>query len=37
LKGTTDTESFRAYVEAVLIPTRRPGDVVVMELVNDNN
>jgi transposase len=31
LEGTTDTESFRAYVEAVLIPTLRPGDVVVMD------
>jgi transposase len=31
LEGTTDTESFRAYVEAVLIPTLRSGDVVVMD------
>jgi transposase len=31
LQGTTDTESFRAYVEAVLVPTLRPGDVVVMD------
>ena len=31
LEGTTDTESFRAYVEAVLIPTLRPGDTVVMD------
>ena len=31
LEGTTDTESFRAYVEAVLVPTLRPGDVVVMD------
>lgn len=31
LDGTTDTESFRAYVEAVLVPTLRPGDTVVMD------
>ncbi len=31
LEGATDTESFRTYVEAVLLPTLRPGDVVVMD------
>jgi transposase len=31
LEGTTDTESFRAYVEAVLVPTLRSGDLVVMD------
>ena len=31
LDGTTDTESFRAYVSQVLIPTLRPGDIVVMD------
>jgi transposase len=31
LNGTTDTESFRAYVQAVLAPTLRPGDIVVMD------
>ena len=31
LEGTTDTESFRAYVGAVLVPTLRPGDIVVMD------
>lgn len=31
LDGTTDTESFRAYVEAVLVPTLLPGDIVVMD------
>ena len=31
LEGTTDTESFRAYVDQVLVPTLRPGDVVVMD------
>ena len=31
LEGTTDTESFRAYVAAVLVPTLRPGDIVVMD------
>ena len=31
LEGTTDTESFRAYVAAVLVPTLRPGDTVVMD------
>jgi transposase len=31
LEGTTDTESFRAYVETVLVPTLRSGDLVVMD------
>ena len=31
LEGTTDTESFRAYVEVVLVPTLRPGDLVVLD------
>ena len=31
LEGTTDAESFRAYVQAVLVPTLRPGDIVVMD------
>jgi len=31
LEGATDTESFRAYVQAVLAPTLRPGDIVVMD------
>ena len=31
LEGTPDTESFRAYVSAVLVPTLRPGDIVVMD------
>lgn len=31
LEGTTDTESFRAYVDQVLVPTLRPGDIVVMD------
>lgn len=31
LEGSTDTESFRAYVQAVLVPTLRPGDIVVMD------
>jgi transposase len=31
LEGSTDTESFRAYVQAVLLPILRPGDIVVMD------
>lgn len=31
LEGTTDTDSFRAYVQGVLVPTLRPGDIVVMD------
>lgn len=31
LEGTTDTESFRAYVDEVLVPTLRPGDLVIMD------
>ena len=31
LEGTTDTESFRAYVSDVLVPALRPGDLVVMD------
>jgi hypothetical protein len=31
LEGTTDTESFHAYVGQGLVPTLRPGDIVVMD------
>jgi transposase len=31
LEGTTDTESFRAYVSEVLVPALKPGDLVVMD------
>lgn len=31
LEGATDTEVFRAYVRAVLLPTLRTGDTVVMD------
>ena len=31
LEGTTDTEAFRAYVHQVLVPTLRPGVIVVMD------
>jgi transposase len=31
LDGTTDTESFRAYVAQVLVPTLQSGDIVVMD------
>jgi transposase len=31
LDGATDTESFRAYVAVVLVPTLQPGDIVVMD------
>lgn len=31
LEGTTDTESFRAYISQVLVPVLRPGDIVVMD------
>lgn len=31
LDGTTDSESFRAYVRQVLVPTLRAGDIVVMD------
>ena len=31
LEGTTDTESFRAYVGEVLVPALRPGDIVIMD------
>lgn len=31
LEGTTDTESFRAYVQAVLVPALTRGDIVVMD------
>jgi transposase len=31
LEGTTDTESFRAYVGEVLVPALQPGDIVVMD------
>lgn len=31
LEAATDTEVFRTYVEKVLVPTLRPGDIVVMD------
>lgn len=31
LEGATDTESFRAYVEKLLVPTLQAGDIVVMD------
>lgn len=31
LEGATDTVSFRAFVEHVLLPTLRPGDIVIMD------
>jgi len=31
LEGATDTEVFRAYVAEVLVPTLRPGDLVIMD------
>ena len=31
LEGSTDTESFRAYVAHVLVPTLQSGDIVVMD------
>lgn len=31
LDGATDAEAFRAYVESVLIPALKPGDLVVMD------
>src|SRR5436190_20257099 len=31
LEGPIDGESFRTYVEKVLVPTLRPGEIVVMD------
>lgn len=31
IEGATDAEVFQAYVRAVLIPSLRPGDIVVMD------
>jgi transposase len=31
LEGPIDGESFRTYVERVLVPTLRPGDIVIMD------
>jgi transposase len=31
IPGATDTEVFRAYVRAVLCPSLRPGDLVIMD------
>lgn len=31
LDGATDAVAFRAYVESVLVPTLRPGDLVIMD------
>jgi transposase len=31
IEGATDTEVFRAYIAQVLVPTLRPGDLVIMD------
>lgn len=31
IEGATDTEVFQSYVRGVLIPTLRPGDLVIMD------
>ena len=31
INAATDTDIFRAYIEQVLLPTLRPGEVVVMD------
>lgn len=31
IEGATDTEVFRVYVREILVPTLRPGDIVVMD------
>jgi transposase len=31
IEGATDTEVFRLYVEEILLPALRPGDIVVMD------
>jgi transposase len=31
IEGPIDGESFRTYVEKVLLPTLRPGDIVVLD------
>ena len=31
IKGAADTEVFQAYVRSVLVPTLRPGDLVVLD------
>jgi len=31
IAGATDTEVFRAYVREILVPTLRPGDIVVLD------
>ncbi|UPJ47696.1 hypothetical protein IVB30_31230 [Bradyrhizobium sp. 200] len=31
LEGLNDGESFRLYVDKVLLPTLRPGDILIMD------
>ena len=31
IEGATDTAVFQAYIREVLVPTLRPGDIVVLE------
>lgn len=31
IEGATDTAVFQAYVRAILVPSLRPGDIVVMD------
>src|SRR5207245_4435906 len=37
IDGPINGESFRAYVEQVLVPTLQPGDIVVMVNLGSNN
>jgi hypothetical protein len=35
--GPIDGESFRTYVEKVVVPTLRPGDIVIMDNLGSQN
>lgn len=36
LKGPINGDCFRTYVEAVLVPTLRPGDIVVLDILGSH-
>jgi putative transposase len=36
IEGPTDGESFRTYIERGMVPTLRPGDIVVLDNLGSN-
>lgn len=36
VEGATDGDVFKAYVRSVLVPTLRPGDIVILDNLADH-